>query len=92
MLGALVDHDNAVGIVERERAQEDGVKDTENGGVAPDAECEREDRDGSEDLGAAELTKGELQVSKKAQGHLACCPALAVRGGRFAHLWASFSQ
>ena len=82
--GALGDQNDAVGIPEGEGAEEDGVEDAEDGGGASDAESEGEDCDGSKGLSAAQLTDGELQVSKQAQEHLAggaddVCVAIGIR-------------
>jgi hypothetical protein len=72
LLCALRDHDDAVGIAKGQRAQKDGVKDAEDGGVTTDAEGERQDCDGSEDLGATQLANGKLEISKQIQDYLAC--------------------
>jgi len=92
LLGAFGDEDDSISIVEGKRAEEDGVEDAEDCGVASDAESEGEDCDGGEDFGAAQLAYGELQVSKQAQGlPRGWCECWFGMRVEFAHLWASFS-
>jgi len=91
LLPALVDHHDAIGIAEGERAEEDGVEDAEDGGIASDAESEGEDCDGGEDFGAAQLADGELQVSKQAQGYLAGGAGRGAVCDELRAPWGSFS-
>ena len=54
--------DDSRRVFVRQRTQDDGIHDAENGGVRADAESQREGRDGGEAGIFAEHTKGESQV------------------------------
>ena len=54
--------DELRGVFERQRAEEDGVDDAEDGGIGADAESESEDGDGGEAGGFRERADGVFQV------------------------------
>ncbi len=63
--GVLEDHDDAIGVVIRERAKHDGVEGGENGGIGSDSEGQGADRDGGEGGGLAEKAEAVAKVGKE---------------------------
>ena len=67
------DHHRPVGLAPRQRPQEDGVDDAEDGRVRADAEGQRQDRDGGERRVPAERTGAKANVLQgsveKGRGH-----------------------
>ena len=58
----LVDRDDPIGLLVRERAKEDRVGHAEDGGVRADAESEGQDGDGGEARRFQKLAKGEAKI------------------------------
>jgi hypothetical protein len=58
----LKNHHEPIGILERQWPQQDGVHETENGRVRPDAERERQHSHGGEAGVLQQLAEGEFEI------------------------------